>query len=533
VRIQSIEIRNYRCFKHLELELAGESLLLVGANAAGKSSVLTAIRLALHGGEVSRSEFRDLDEPIEIGVTLTGMNQKEQGEFGGAVEFDQAAPILRIIYQAVWDSYEGELLHTHAFPDDGMRTVSRKARETIPVISLPAWRDPSRLLALLGRRSLLARLVEELPLEADLEEAMAALAAASESLAQADPLRQLFGEASDQLGRLLPGVPHDAFSLGASAIQPADTLRALQLLLKLSQQRLPITGQSSGLGQASVFAFALQALLASPDAIVLVDEPENALHPQAQRALLGSLESEPAQAFNAPHSAAVLHRRDPRQIVRLSPGDESDTTLHRVTTLDEKEARALSRYSTSLIAEAYFAETAIFVEGFSDYLAVRVLASTLGVDLDASAATLLSLEGADLLKHYLKLLGPSGLAVGLRGLCDLDKEESWIRRLTEAGMEVHDRADLNAVGFQVSDPDLEAELLAALTEDRVEEIFSEAGSGQKFEAFCGQPTNTGLDRAELQLGFVKTEKIRWAPLLAAAIQPAEVPASIAALLNDL
>jgi hypothetical protein len=100
-------------------------------------------------------------------------------------------------------------------------------------------------------------------------------------------------------------------------------------------------------------------------------------------------------------------------------------------------------------------------------------------------------------------------------------------------MEVHDRADLNAVGFQVSDPDLEAELLAALTEDRVEEIFSEAGSGQKFEAFCGQPTNTGLDRAELQLGFVKTEKIRWAPLLAAAIQPAEVPASIAALLNDL
>lgn len=533
MKLRSIEIRNYRCFDHLDLQLDGESLVLVGPNAAGKSSILTAIGLALVGGEVWRSDLRDPDEAIEITATLTGIAPAEQGVFADAIDFNESPPVLRMTLQAIWDPHEGELQQSHVFPDDALRGVPRKARESIRLLSLPAWRDPARLLSLLGRRSILAGLIDELPLEAQLEEAIAALSTAGSDLSQAEPLRELMAKGQAQLARLLPGVPEDAYSIGALASEPADILRQLQLELALSDQKLPIAAQSSGLGQASVFAFALEAVAAMPDAIVLVDEPERALHPQAQRALLGRLQSGPAQSVVVTHSAAVLDRRDPRMVGRLTPDTGEGTGLFRASEIDDAEAAALSRYSTSLIAEAYFAETVIFVEGFSDFLAVRTFAEALEVDLDAAGASLLSLEGAELLKHYLVLLGPKGLNVGMRGLCDLDKEAEWIELLSEAGLPVAERAGLNAAGFQVAETDLEAELLGALGEEAVEAVIAAAGAAGKLETFEQQPASAGLEHDQLLLAFVRKRKIKWAPLLAAAIAPKDIPTPIAQLLDGL
>jgi putative AbiEii toxin of type IV toxin-antitoxin system/OLD-like protein len=533
MKLRSIEIRNYRCFEHLDLQLDGESLVMVGPNAAGKSSILSATSLALVGGEVSRADLRDPEEAVEITATLTDIAPTEQGDFADAMDFNESPPVLRMTMQAIWDPHEQQVQQSHVFPDDGLRAVPRKAREAIRLLSLPAWRDPARLLSLLGRRSILAGLIDALPLDAEMEEAIAALSAAGADLSQAEPLRELMAKGQAQLARLLPGIPNDAYSIGSLAREPADVLRQLQLQLALSGQRLPVTAQSSGLGQASVFAFALEALAALPDAIVLVDEPERALHPQAQRALLARLQANGVQGLVATHSAAVLDRRDPRMAARLRPDAGAGAELFRAGEIDAADAGTLSRYSTSLIAEAYFAETVIFVEGFSDFLAVRTLAETLEVDLDAAGVSLLSLEGADLLKHYLALLGLEGLNVRMRGLCDLDKEAEWTRLLNDAGLSIGDRADLNAAGFQVAEADLEAELLSVLGLQVVEAEIAEAGAAGKLETFKQQPTNAGLEGEELVLAFIRKRKIKWAPLLAAAIAPTDVPTPIAQLLEGL
>lgn len=533
MKLRSIKIRNYRCFEQLELELDGESLVLVGPNAAGKSSILDAISLALKGGEVSRADLRDPEEAIELTATLTDIAPTEQGEFAEALDFKESPPVVRLTMQAIWDPHELTMQQSHVFPDDALRAVPRKTRESIRLVSLPAWRDPARLLSLIGRRSILAGLIDDLPLEAELEEAIAALSAAGGDLSQAGPLRELMAKAQTQLADILPNIAEDAYSIGSLASEPADVLRQLQLQLAMSEQRLPITTQSSGLGQASVFAFALEALAAHPDAIVLVDEPERALHPQAQRALLAQLQTEGIQSVVVTHSPAVLDRRDPRMMVRLRSDAGEGADLFRADSIDDTEATTLSRYSTSLVAEAYFAETVIFVEGFSDFLAVRTLAETLGVNLDAAGVSLLSLEGADLLGHYLVLLGPKGLNVHIRGLCDVDKETAWIQLLSDAGLSIADRADLNAAGFQVAEADLEAELVSALGEQRVEVTIAEAGAADKLEIFRQQPANTDLAGEELLLAFIRKRKIKWAPLLAAAITPPEVPTPIANLLAEL
>jgi energy-coupling factor transporter ATP-binding protein EcfA2 len=533
LHLLSIEINNYRCFDQLALALEGESLVLVGPNAAGKSTLLNAVRLALQGGLVTRDDFRDPEAAVELTATLSGISPAAQGVFAEAIDFDQTPPVLRLTLQVIWNQDEAELETNHVFPDDGWRRVGREAREAIPLMFLPGWRDPARLLALLGEQSILAGLVDQLPLEDDLQEAIAAITATGEALSQADPFRQLMAEGREELARLLPRVPEEAFSVGALAAQPSELLRQLHLLLAMSQSKLPVGSQSGGLGQASVFAFALRALSGQPDSILLVDEPENALHPQAQRALLATLRGGSAQSLITTHSAAVLDRGDPRRIARLSRDEGNGAGLSRAAGLDTAEAASLSRYSTSLTAEAYFAETVIFVEGFSDFLAVRTFAAALGIDLDGSGVSLLSLEGADLLKHYLALFGPNGLRLNLRGLCDLDKEAEWISRLDPAGIAVTDRASLNAAGFQVSDPDLEAELLVPLSEEEIANVFTEAGAEGRFEAFQQQPANAGMSVAELQLAFVKSNKIKWAPLIASAIAVDDIPTSITALLGGL
>ena len=158
MKLLSVEIRNFRCFEHLEFQLDGESLVVVGANAAGKSSLLAAIKLALVGGEITRADLRDSDEAVEITVTLGGITPAEQGEFADAMDFNQSPPVLRITQQASWDPFERAVQQNHVFPDDNLRPVSRGSREAIRFLLLPAWRDPARLLSLLGRRSILAPL---------------------------------------------------------------------------------------------------------------------------------------------------------------------------------------------------------------------------------------------------------------------------------------------------------------------------------------------------------------------------------------
>jgi hypothetical protein len=533
MKLRSIEIRNYRCFEHLQVPFDGESLVLVGPNAVGKSSLLEAITLSLVGGEITKRDFRKLDEGIEITAILGGVTPDEQADFADAMDFNVSPPVLRITQQAIWDSTEGQVQQNHLFPDDNLKPVPRRSREALRFLSLPAWRDPSRLLALLGRRSIAAKLIANLTLDQEMEEAIVALSAAGGHLSQAEPLRGLMGKAGERLQSILPGVDEDAFSIGSLAAEPADVLRQLALYLELDGQRTVMSSQSSGLGQASIFAFALEALAGMSDAIVLVDEPERALHPQAQRALLGRLLEGNAQCVVVTHSAAVLDRRDPRRVARLVPDKGSGAVIALASGIDDAGAATLSRYSTSLVAEAYFAELVVFVEGFSDLLAVRACASTLDIDLDARGVSLISLEGADILQHYLSLLGPSGLNVRMRGLCDLDKEARWTALLTVAGISINSRSDLNAAGFHVAEADLEEELVKALGITDTERVISEAGLTNRLEGFEKQPTNAGLSREDLLTAFAGTLKIKLAPLLASEIPASDIPGPIKALLEGI
>ncbi|MFD7032258.1 TOPRIM nucleotidyl transferase/hydrolase domain-containing protein [Streptomyces sp. NPDC059917] len=172
--------------------------------------------------------------------------------------------------------------------------------------------------------------------------------------------------------------------------------------------------------------------------------------------------------------------------------------------------------------------TAVLLEGPSDLEAVEVLAARRGRDLEAEGVCVVAMGGAMSIARYAGLLGPPGLGLRLRGLCDEGEQGFYDRGLERAGAPRR--------GFFVCVADLEDELIRALGAPRVEEIIREEGDLRPWQTFLRQPAQHGRSR-ERQLrrflGTKKGRKIRYGRLLAETLDPARVPVPLDDLVRSL
>lgn len=531
MRLRSLEVSNFRCLGTLSISAGGKSLLVVGENATGKSALLTAAARALgRDSTASQTDFADLSQPIEIVVTLEGFDAEDQGSFPSELSF-QGTPTLRIGYRAVWSPSEREAEITIGFPDLGWKRATRDQKDALPVLWYPAWRDPSKLLHLSGARSVLAQLLGSLKLDASLDAALAAISGALGSLGTTPELATLLGAARASLAGIIPGVSSDAFSLSAEGSDSRSLLAAFDLLLEHSGPALPVSQQSSGLAQLATFAFALQAMAREPKALLLVDEPEISLHPQAQRALVGLIRRLPNQSILATHSSSVLDRADLRTLVRLHRATASVEAAH-AGALTEEQATRLARFANPQTTEACFARKVIFVEGYSDRIILLQLAQRLQRDLDAEGVSVLSLEGGAGIGAHLSLLGPTGIGLRVLGLCDEDKETHWIKELNKAGIAASDRASLKVAGFFVCASDLEQEFIRALGIAGTEAVIAHEGQAHDFAKFAAQPQQAGLVLEEQLRRYLHNANTRWAAPLVAALDLTAIPGPLAELLAN-
>ncbi|MFG2874659.1 TOPRIM nucleotidyl transferase/hydrolase domain-containing protein [Streptomyces sp. NPDC048337] len=172
--------------------------------------------------------------------------------------------------------------------------------------------------------------------------------------------------------------------------------------------------------------------------------------------------------------------------------------------------------------------TAVLLEGPSDLEAVEALAARRGRDLAAEGVCVVPMGGAMNVGRYARLLGPPGLGLRLRGLCDERERPFYDRGLK--------RARAPQRGFFVCVADLEDELIRALGAERVEEIIMDEGDLRPWETFLRQPAQHGRSRHQQLrrfLGTKKGRKIRYGRLLVEALDPARVPAPLDDLLASL
>lgn len=522
MRLQRIQIKNFRCFDDFDLTVGGDSVTVVAPNAGGKTTLLVAIGSALSGARgFGRRDFRDLDEPLEIVATLKEFDPDDQGAFADAIRFSGPEPTLEIGIRAIWDDDAEQVDITWGFPQRAWARAGREARERLALLWLPSARDPTRLISFVGTRSVLDQLVSSLDLDDPLSAALTAVQAATDGLITSPAMSQLLEGLRDALAQLIPDVATGAFNIETVASTSGELLGQFELALAHAGPHVPVERQSSGLVQLAIFVVALQLAVTRPY-IVLLDEPEASLHPQAQRSLATAIRRDSHQSIVATHSSNVLSGGDARNVVRLQR-DGADVEAKRPSSLSADDAAKLVRYTTPETAEAFFARTVVLVEGPSDYLAVRAAARAINMDLDARGVAVVSLQGAGLLATYLSLLGPSGLDLRVCGLCDADTEGDWQAKLTAAGMNASDRASMNAHGFFVCDVDLEDELVRALGDAAVQEIIEQEGETAKFTAFANQPSNRTMSLNEQLVAFARSNKTRWSPRLAADLGAASMP----------
>jgi predicted ATP-dependent endonuclease of OLD family len=169
---------------------------------------------------------------------------------------------------------------------------------------------------------------------------------------------------------------------------------------------------------------------------------------------------------------------------------------------------------------------AILVEGVTDVLAVEAMARRLGRDLEREGVAVVSLGGGGGLQAELVRLGPTGLGVELLGLCDIDHETRWARRLERAGLGRDlDREAMEALGFFVCDRDLEDELIRALGVDAVERVIADQGDLHSLETLRKQPYHRDGNRHDQLRRFFTSQsgRKRYIPLLVEALEPGNEP----------
>jgi hypothetical protein len=165
----------------------------------------------------------------------------------------------------------------------------------------------------------------------------------------------------------------------------------------------------------------------------------------------------------------------------------------------------------------------ILVEGISDRIAVETLAERRGRDLAAEGVSIVAMGGAQAIGGFLQRF--RGLR--LTGLCDAGEEREFQRGLERAGLGSNlDRAGMEALGFYVCDPDLEAELIRTVGAARVLEIVEAHGDLPSFRTlqkqveWRGRPVEEQLRRF---MGSGGSRKTRYARYLVEALDLACVP----------
>ncbi|WP_329108751.1 ATP-dependent endonuclease [Micromonospora sp. NBC_01699] len=196
------------------------------------------------------------------------------------------------------------------------------------------------------------------------------------------------------------------------------------------------------------------------------------------------------------------------------------------------DAPAAARVARELAGDGL--ATVVLVEGVSDRSAVEALAARRGRDLVGEGVCVLSIGGAMSVARFLRLFGPQGLAIKVRGLCD-EAEEGYFRRgLEQAGLGTGlTRSAMEALGFYVCVADLEDELIRALGTVGVESVFAAERDLDRFRLFQNQPAQRGR-AIERQLrrfmGTTSGRKSRYARALVHALDPNRIPRPLDQLL---
>lgn len=362
MRANRIRIRDFRSLRDLDLDLR-PTTVLIGENNAGKTSLLDAIKLTLsHRWGVRGTGFEEYDfylnkehsDPkkspgvrIEIDCNespdapwtddvitdLLGdkiLQTKADGKNLVTIRAEYKYNDIAKIYESMWCFLNLEGIPTRK-PSSRATNLYPSFFNYLPVFSLSALRDAGTEFS--SRSQFWGKLIKSINIsDEDWESVSKDLDKLNELLVSTDPK---FAAIKRQLGRVRSVISEsvESIELRALPLQVWDLIAKTELLLRATEEEsyLPLSRFGQGvqsLAVVNVFRAFIDNLLAEEyeidsSPILLMEEPESHLHPQAARAFYGELNGIPGQKIVTTHSPYFLQNvpfRDIRLLRKTKAG---------------------------------------------------------------------------------------------------------------------------------------------------------------------------------------------------------------------
>lgn len=444
MHLSNIDIKNFRSFKEINIDLQSGLNLFVGRNNTGKTNLLQAIRHAL-GPAASRGESLWLDrddfyrkaagiEPetsMSVTLTFTDLSEAQRAHFYEIIDFDlvnltNSKAVVK--FEASWpiDKKRASIKRTGGPLTVEQPEIPTPILESLPITFLPALRDAEAALAP-GYRSRLALLLRDI-IKRDKsnakEEIVAIFSNANNKLENQEIISETV-ESLQKTTRNIAGSDSEPSTIRTAEADFEKILRTLQVQMTKS----PIGALSAnglGLNNLLYIAVVLEHLK-SPELVecplLLVEEPEAHLHPQLAILLANHLKATNApQTLVTTHSPTLAASVPPNRVhVLFTDTKTKQPTCNSIANsgMDQMEQNQLQRMMDITRATLYFAKGVILVEGISEALLIPVLARRLGYDLAQYHISVIPICGVAF-ETFKKLLASGVLGIPVAIISDAD-----------------------------------------------------------------------------------------------------------------
>jgi hypothetical protein len=233
-----------------------------------------------------------------------------------------------------------------------------------------------------------------------------------------DTVKAIENSVGETAKRMLGFLGKDAIrdlDVGFTFADPTNPFGSLAVVCKEGDIELP--AETMGLGiQSAIVVGVFEALRQQKANLgtVLIEEPEMYLHPQAQRyfhRLLTELaDSGRCQVIYTTHAPIFADAARFETLRLLHKPSGGSTAVARIDKKEDvaylqsqRERHKLDQYLDQAASELLFARKVLLVEGHGDYLASRIVAAKLGVDLDAEGLSVISCGGKSAMPFFARL----------------------------------------------------------------------------------------------------------------------------------
>lgn len=400
-QITKVKIENFKSIKEIELSLAAYTPL-VGYNNAGKTNILQALSWVIKKSSLQSTDFFNRENPVVVTAEISGIDaglldalednhraRVEPHVIDGTISLrrtqaNPAVPVsqIRLEIRTLEDGEERWVLN----PTGIDQAIARMFPDPIFVGAMEnATEDVGKFASGTTIGKLIKEIIEPVAErnEAPVTEALAKVASrlSADGAEKDETLVALDTQIQTELGRFFPGV------VAKTHIQTpefSDFLKSATIKI-YDQQFDHETGRdasSFGHGAQRSVQIALIKCLseirrravanAARTTLLLIDEPELYLHPQAievVRASLSRLSEEGYQVAFSTHSANMIARSDAPNALLIRRTPEEGTTCYprmvdAVTdAIAESDHQAATLFALSNSTRLLFSEKVVLAEG--------------------------------------------------------------------------------------------------------------------------------------------------------------------------